>query len=203
MTNKSPYFGEAIQSGSLLWEIATWESTKYPPLGACIIVEQNEHKLCACISNITTGSSEAQRSPQPLQKSAEELARDYPHIYSFLQTNITVTPLGYIHQQICYHQPSPEIPQIHAFARAATTEELIILFDQGTTFNLLFCAHQPPFLDTLIGVVVMQYASRCGLPRTKAIQFARNFARLCANDTIRVQAFIQLLERIISQDPHV
>jgi len=205
MSNKTSCFGEIVSSATLQWEVATWKHDEYPGFGSCVLLESGDGTptLCACVTQIQTGSSEANRVPQPLQKNAQELARDYPHIYSFLQTTLTCTPLGYLATDRFTPKPSLRIPTIHGFVRAATAQEIEQIITSKEAFALLFCAHQPPLVDTLILAILRSYCTQRPLLRDVACAIARDFAYQCNNDNFRIQSFISSLEELIDQEPHV
>lgn len=203
MNNRPSYFGEIIAGKTLEWQVASWQWDCYPALGSCIILEEDASLSCAIIAQIQTGSREQNRTPQPLQKTPEELAHEYPHLTSFLQTTILCSPIGYINNGRFLHQPSPRIPRIHAFIRPATKEELEIIFSSPDLFTLLFCTQQPPFIDLLILAILTRYHETKPLTRNVAIAFAQSFSRMTRNDTFRTQSFITALEKIIAEETDV
>ncbi len=205
MINKALCFGEIVGSATLAWDVATWKHDEYPSFGSCVIVEAEEFPqgLCACVTHIQTGSSEANRTPQPLQKETQELAREYPHIFSFLQTTLTCSPLGYFEHNKFVPQPSPHIPAIHNFIRPASAAELNKIIAEPHAFSLLFCAHQPPLVDTIILAILRSYHTQNLISHTAACQIARDFAQQCNNDNFRVQSFIKSLEHLMLQERHV
>ncbi len=201
--DKQNYFGEIFQSSSTTWLGATWKWDLYPPLGSIIIIEHDAYLLASCISSIQTASSEQNRTAQPLQKTADELARDYPHLESLLQTTITGTPLGYIHNKKYLPQLSPYIPRIHAFMRSATSEECQKILQTNNPFGLLASFHTPTCIDTLILAILQRYWEQQTPKEIEIEQVLQCFTRIAGQDYLRIHQFVSAMETLLPQGNHV
>src|SRR3990167_3512830 len=118
------HFGEIIESTPTYWKVTCWKWDSIPALGSIVIVERDATLVFGIVSYTQTGSRDQARQPFPYQKTEEELQREHPQIYAFLQTICTCVTLGYEQNDHSYYQLPPYSPKIHAFVRHASTNEL-------------------------------------------------------------------------------
>ena len=125
----STFFAEIIESSLQKWKAQSWQWSNKPDFASLMIVESDTYTIFGLIANIETGSGTSDRMPFPYQKTEEELQREFPHIFEFLQTHFTCLTLGYKEpEKGILYQYTPQSPRLHAFVRPANLEEMALFF---------------------------------------------------------------------------
>jgi hypothetical protein len=102
MNNK--HFAEIIISSLQQWTAQSWQWNDRPDFASLMVVQDGQRTIFGLVYAIQTGSWQTERTPFPYQKTEEELLRDQPHIFEFLQTTFTCLTVGF--QPDISHSPT-------------------------------------------------------------------------------------------------
>ena len=194
-------FGEVIEGNLSFWIGQSWEWNHVPEFGSLVVATSNNIKMYGIICNIQTGSSDPARKPTPYQKTEEELLRDQPQIFQFLQTRFNCVAVGYEQSKnIFYYIPS-QPTKIHTFIEHATTDDYQKFFSNNQFLNILFNQQsQIANFDELILAVIKNLHEKKCLDKTNLYDFIETLSILYKNDYQRLKTF---LYRIQSMIPHL
>ncbi|OGB84737.1 hypothetical protein A3F66_01080 [candidate division TM6 bacterium RIFCSPHIGHO2_12_FULL_32_22] len=188
---KNRYFGEIIDSSLVRWMAQSWKWDKFPNFGSLIAVEQGDLILYGIVSEIKTGSQDSSRFPYAYQKTEEELLRDQPQIFEFLNTIFTCVPVAYKSVDIIYNLP-PRPAKIHSFVREMDLEEKQLL-DISSCLPVIFGNSEFQSIDELLLALI----KNAQLDKALVHSFIDNFSLLCGNDYRRIKIFIKRLESFL------
>ena len=200
-SQKSPVFAEIIKSSLYQWQGCCWEWDTAPALGSLVTIQAGTRRLFGIVYQIETGSKDPSRIPYTYKKTEEELKRDQPHIFEFLQTSFLCLPLGYLPEQhnsstqkIIYQLP-PEPPKIHAFIAHASTAEIENFFIESGYLHVLFGLSQSiAYLDELLLALLKRQADAGLLTEEKLLYFIQTFSVLTGNNYQRLKLFLQRVD---------
>lgn len=89
-------FAEVIISSLQQWTAQSWQWNVRPDFASLMVVQDGNRTIFGLVQSIQTGSWQTERAPFPYQKTEEELLRDQPHIFEFLQTTFTCLTVGHV-----------------------------------------------------------------------------------------------------------
>ncbi len=191
-------FAEVIESGLHSWRAQCWDQETIPAYGSVVTIDCGSRKLFGLVHDSTIGSHDTHRMVFTYQKTQEELQRDHPHIFEFLQTTFRCITLGYQEEGILYYQLPAEPPKIHSFVSQATDEELKQFFAHTQYCHTLFLHAQTIFsLDDLLLALLKELSQKGILTQDNLSQFIETFSLLTANDYRRLKLFLQRVEPFI------
>ncbi len=199
--NNNQFIAEIIQASLSEWTGQCWKWNEIPSFGSLMITTHNSSKLFGIVHTISTGSSDPIRKPMPYQKTEEELLRDQPQIFEFLQTTFTCATIGYQEEnKIFYHLP--EKPgKIHAFIAQANDEEYQHFFNSDQFLHLLFnCASPTVNIDELLLALLKQLHAKKILNAAKFHDFVETFSTLYKNDYQRLKIFLKRINHLFAQN---
>ncbi len=191
-------FAEVIESSLNTWHAQCWQWDNIPAYGSLVTIETDERVIFGLIHEIHTGSADSARTVFTYKKTEEELKRDHPHIFEFLQTSFSCLTLGYQEQGAISYQLAPQPPKIHAFVQTATRTQLEDFFKNEQYLHTLFACTSHVFsLDELLLALLKHLADHHLLTETKLAGFLETFSLLTANDYRRLKLFLQRAQKII------
>ncbi|MGB8467465.1 MAG: hypothetical protein WCE21_00520 [Candidatus Babeliales bacterium] len=184
-------YAEIVESSLHLWKAQMWQWDQAPPFGSIVTIEQHDCQLMGIVTYIETGTVDGKRAPFVYQKTEQELKKEQPHIFTFLNTTISCLPLGFIKQNEPWHQIPSQPPKIHAFVSPATPAQLNLFFAQTTYLAILFQAvsSQTP-IDELILALTAQLKPYNVFTPDYTERFIDMFCLLCGNDYRRLKLFL-------------
>ncbi len=193
-------FAEIIESSLASWTAQCWQWDLPPTFASLVIAEHQAAKLFGIVHHIQTGSLDPARQPFAYQKTEEELKRDQPQIFEFLQTTFTCTTVGYQeNNKIFYHLPDNPV-KIHTFVQPATKEQYQLFFAQEHFLHLLFnLSSQMCNLDELLLALFKQLLQKKIITSAQLEGFIETFATLCKNDYQKLKIFLQRTDFLIAQ----
>lgn len=190
-------YAEVTASSLATYTAQCWEWDKGPSFGSLVTITTPDQIIWGIVSNITTGSSDAQRQPYAYQKTEEELRRDHPQIFEFLITTFDVCVVG-VQKQARILYSLPEKPaKIHQFVAPATMEQRTRFFSAPSFLPLIFSVPPTgPHVDELLLAVCQEVANSGILTPALFEQYYHTFSLLVGNDYRRLKL---LLSRIGSE----
>ncbi|OGB86337.1 hypothetical protein A3J41_03160 [candidate division TM6 bacterium RIFCSPHIGHO2_12_FULL_38_8] len=200
--NHKQSFAEIIQGSLSSWTGQCWQWDHMPQFGSLVITSHADLRIFGIVHTITTGSQDPIRSVTPYQKTEEELLRDQPQIFEFLQTTFTCITVGYQEaNQIFYHLPEKP-PKIHAFVSNPSAPEYQLFFQSDQFLHLLFnVAQQGINLDELLLALLKQLHAKKILDKTKFYDFIETFSMLYKHDYQRLRIFLKRTNHVFGLDP--
>ncbi len=198
--NNNQFFAEIIQGNLSEWTAQCWQWDKIPQFGSLVATKHDNFDIFGIVHTITTGSSDPIRTITAYQKTEEELLRDQPQIFEFLQTNFTCTTVGYQEKnKLFYHLPDKP-PKIHAFVSNATTEQYQHFFSSDQFLHLLFNAPtQTMNLDELLLALLKQLHAKKILDKPKFYDFIETFSMLYKHDYQKLKIFLKRTHHAFEQ----
>ncbi len=196
--NKDQFFAEIIQSSLSEWTAQCWNWNTYPTFGSLVTTSHESLKIIGIVHTINTGSMDPIRQPIAYQKTEEELYKEQPQIFEFLQTTFTCITIGYIeNNQVFYHLPDKP-PKIHAFVGNATEDEYQQFFAQEQFLHLLFNLSKHIFnIDELLLTLLKSLKQKNILNQNNMNNFIEAFATLNKHDYQRLKIFLQRTQLLL------
>ncbi|HBL98374.1 TPA: hypothetical protein DDZ86_01880 [Candidatus Dependentiae bacterium] len=193
-----PFFAEVVESALSHFKALCWDWNSAIPFGSLVIAEKESLSIFAVVSSIETGSSDPTRQPIAYQKTEQELKRDHPHIFEFLQTKLTCTVIGFTKGASPFHSELPPHPaSIHTFVRPARDDEQLLAFASGSFLHRL-CAELPPTAaDELILALIRNRMETKPFTSAELNELTLNIAALVENDYQRLKRFFTRLDNCI------
>jgi len=191
-------FGEVIEGNLSSWIGQSWEWNHVPEFASLVIATSNNIKMYGIICNIQTGSSDPARKPIPYQKTEEELLRDQPQIFQFLQTRFNCIAVGYQqNEKIYYHIPN-QPTKIHTFIEHASIDDYQKFFSNYQFLNILFNQQSQiaNFDELLLAIIKNLYEKKC-LNKTNFYDFIETLSILYKNDYQRLKIFLNRIQSMM------
>ncbi|MBP9765410.1 hypothetical protein KBD08_03680 [Candidatus Babeliales bacterium] len=197
--DNNQFFAEVIQAGLTEWTGQCWKWDFVPNFGSLVTAQQKGRTWYGIVHDIKTESNDPMRAPFAYQKTEEELLRDQPQIFEFLQTTFRCITVGYKDdQKILYHLP-PQPPKIHTFISLAKPNEYQTFFASTQFLHLLFnFSSQLSNFDELL-LVLFKTAQHHTTTPEQTIDFIETFSTLYKNDYQKLKIFLQRLELLQEQ----
>jgi len=197
-TNNNQFFAEVIEGNLSSWIGQSWKWNEIPEFGSLVITKNNHITLYGIVCNIQTGSNDPARKPMAYQKTEEELLRDQPQIFEFLQTKFTCIAVGYEqNNSIFYHIPS-QPAKIHSFISKANDEEYKKFFSSNQFLNILFSQQSQILnLDELLLATIKNLHEKKCLNKTNLHDFVETFSVLSKNDYQKLKIFLYRMQSVM------
>jgi hypothetical protein len=185
-------FAEVIESSLHTWKAQSWQWDRFARFGSLVTINTPERTIFGIVHNIETGSLDPVRTPFPFQKTEEELLREQPQIFAFLQTTFTCLTAAYQENSILLYQWAPEPPKIHAFVSEATQQQYELFFSDEQYIHILFgLSHQILNLDELLLAMFKNLSDQKLLDQRRLSNIIETFSLLTGNDYRRLKLFLQ------------
>jgi len=181
------------------WQAICIKVDQPPLFGSFVIVQHGVQQYLGLVHHIATGPIDNLHQPFPLQRTHDELMRDYPHVQFFLQTIISCLALGHIIDSRIVLQWPPQPPPLHAPVMQASKniyQELLI--DHQYLSMIFYHKNIAHYLDELLLAVLSRVNEQQLLTTPLLEQFVAQFSLLAGNDYRRLKLFLQRVERIFS-----
>jgi len=201
MTHQTKPFAEIIESSLSSWRGQCWQWDEMQQFGTLLKVTTGKRTVFGLVHDIQTGSADSMRTVFTYKKTEEELQRDHPHIFEFLQTTFSCITLGYKEDDAVQYQLAPEPPKIHMFVQEASVAEVGEFFSSDHYLHVLFAhASQLFSLDELLLATLQQLSHHQLLTDEKLARFVETFSLLTANDYRRLKLFLQRVDCMQSEN---
>lgn len=200
LSSRDHSFAEIIESNLSEWTAQCWQWDNAPTFGSLVTTSHGSLQVFGIVHAIKTGSMDPIRQPFPYQKTEEELQREQPQIFEFLQTTFTCLTVGYYeNNKFFYHLPEKP-PKIHAFVSNATQKEYEQFFAQEQFLHLLFNLSNQVFnLDELLLAILKQLLKKDILNSKNLNDFIETFSMLCKHDYQKLKIFLQRTDQLLSK----
>ncbi len=193
-------FAEIIESNLSTWTAQCWQWDTPSTFGSLVVTSHNSLQIFGIVHSIKTGSMDPVRQPVPYQKTEEELQREQPQIFEFLQTTFTCITVGYQEDNNFFYHLPDQPPKIHAFVANATDEQYQQFFAQEQFLHLLFnLSNQILNLDELLLAILKQLIKKGILHEKNLHNFIETFAMLCKNDYQKLKVFLQRVDQFLNK----
>ncbi len=194
-------FAEVIEGNLSSWIGQCWIWNNIPEFGSLVITTNNEIKMYGIICNIQTGSNDPARKPIAYQKTEEELLRDQPQIFEFLQTKFNCIAVGYEQKNSLFDHIPSKPAKIHSLFYTANNDEYRSFFSNNQFLNILFNQQfQILNIDELLLAIIKNLHEKKCLNKDNLHDFIETFSILCKNDYQKLKIF---LHRIQSMMPNL
>lgn len=192
-------FAEVVESALHSWKAQCWHWDTVPHFGELVTITAAKRTIFGIVHQIETGSSDPHRLPFAYQKTEEDLLREQPQIFAFLQTTFSCITVGFAENNHLWYQWVPQPPKIHAFVASATPEHYAQFFESDQYLNILFglsqTISQP---DELILAILNRMAEQKLLSPERFSLFIESFSLLTGNDYRRLKLFLQRVDSLLS-----
>lgn len=193
-------FAEIIESNLSTWTAQCWQWDTPSTFGSLVVTSHNSLQIFGIVHSIKTGSMDPVRQPVPYQKTEEELQREQPQIFEFLQTTFTCITVGYQENNTFFYHLPDQPPKIHAFVANATDEQYRQFFAQEQFLHLLFnLSNQILNLDELLLAILKQLIKKRILHEKNLDNFIETFSMLCKNDYQKLKVFLQRVDQFLNK----
>jgi hypothetical protein len=191
-------FGEVIEGNLSFWIGESWEWDLIPEFGSLVVATNNNIKMYGIVCNIQTGSSDPARKPMAYQKTEEELRRDQPQIFKFLQTRFNCIAVGYQQNEIIYYHIPNQPSKIHTFIEHASTAEYQKFFSSNQFLNILFNQQSQivNFDELLLAIIKNLHEKKC-LNKINLYDFIETLSILYKNDYQRLKIFLNRIQSMM------
>ncbi|MBI2353229.1 hypothetical protein HYV11_03255 [Candidatus Dependentiae bacterium] len=194
-------FSEIIESSLSSWTAQCWQWDHFPIFGSLVTTTQHNLQIFGVVHSIKTGACDPIRQPIAYQKTEEELKREQPQIFEFLQTTFNCLTIGYQEKEKFFYHLPENPPKIHSFVLNATTEQYQDFFSQEQFLHLLFNVSNQIFnLDELLLAILKQLIKRKIIHPKNINNFIETFSMLCKNDYQKLKIFLQRTEQFFAKD---
>lgn len=157
MQQKIAAFAEVIESSLTHCKGQSWQWDRFPEYGSLICIRESQRILFGVVTHITTGSPDTGRTPFIYQKTEDELKRDHPHIFAFLQTTFTCTLVAFQEHERLFYQTAPTPIKIHAFIEQPTLQEQRLFFKKHDYLFNLHAHQQLASSELLLALLKQQH----------------------------------------------
>jgi len=191
-------FAEIIESNLSTWCGKSWQWDIVPSFGSLVCIKSNIRTVYSIVYDIQTLSSDPNRTVMTYQKTEEELRRDQPQIFEFLETKFSCITIAYHENKVMLYQIAPEPPKIHDFIWPTTTDERKIILSSEQYLQVLFNYSNSTFsLDELLLAILKASSDEKILKVAVFEKFIKMFSLLTNNDYRRLKLFLQRAKNII------
>lgn len=196
--NNNPFFAEIMEGNLSEWTGQCWTWNIMPRFGSLVTISENSDKIFGIVSSIKTGSNDPIRIPMPYQKTEEELYREQPQIFEFLQTTFTCITVGYQKKKaIFYHLPG-QPPKIHSFIAYASEEEYRSFFSNDQFLHMLFnLSSQLSNMDELLLAILKLLHEKKLLDNSNLPDFIETFSTLYKHDYQKLKIFLKRMHHVM------
>lgn len=192
-------FAEVVESSVNSFTAQCWKWDNFPNFGSLILVEEKEKTFLGLVTNISTGSLDANRYPFTYQKTLEELQEEQPQIFEFLKTTFKVLVVGYIENSKIRYLLPPTPAKIHSFVSFPSRKVILDFFSSFDFLHLIFSNEAVIInIDELL-LALLHYLSNEGLlNELKLIEFSDRLSLLTGNDYRRLKLFLYRAQQLIN-----
>lgn len=135
-------FAEVIESSLVQCTGQTWQWDNFPEFGSLVCIRQQNKTIFGIVTHVNTGSPDNGRTPFIYKKTEDELQREHPHIFAFLQTTFSCALVAFQEHDRFFYQTPPSPVKIHAFIEQPSQQEQRLFFAQhGYLFSLHALGH--------------------------------------------------------------
>jgi len=190
-------FAEVVESSLAKITGQSWNWNEIPAYGS--LVKTNDQNIWGIVYDVKTQPSDPLRVPQAMGLSEQELLKEHPQIFNFLQTKFSAIITGYSLSPIFY-QLSPFAPRIHSFITKASVEEERIFFSDINYLHLLFenSSIIPNFNELIMAIISRK--QDIGLIDNQTVgNFIDLISKLYGNDFNKMNILLKRIDNLIEK----
>jgi len=191
-------FAEIVESNLSTWCGKSWQWDVVPSFGSIVCIKSTARTIFSIVYDIQTLSSDPNRTVMTYQKTEQELRRDQPQIFEFLETKFNCINIAYLENEVMLYQIAPEPPKIHNFIWPTTSDERTNILSNEQYLQVLFNYSNSTFsLDELLLAILKSSSDEKILKVHVFEKFIKMFSLLTNNDYRRLKLFLQRAKNII------
>lgn len=198
MQTSHPAFAEVIESSLATLTGLCWSSEHVPPFGSIVQITYGPITSYGIITNIVTASSDPSRTPFAFKQTPEELRRNQPQIFAFIQTTCAITLLWHTHEGNRSTLPVPYPAPLHAWIAQAPIKQAVITLTHQELHETLTEKIEPSRVDDCIVALLQQTSSQNALSRSELLSCIEKYSQEINTDVYRAKRFLHHMERILT-----
>lgn len=191
-------FSEIIDSSLTTATALCWQWDVMPEFGSLVSIDNQDGLIIGLVAGIQTGSSDPSRVPFAYKKTIEELKKEQPQIFMFLQTTLTIQLIGWVDKKtskLCYRLPSKP-PLIHSFVSELPFELATSFLSQPDFLHLLKFFDESTLDEALLTLLHRSYLDK-KISMSEVQALVTQYARHVGSDFKRFRSFCSRLEGLI------
>ena len=189
--NQAQDLGEVVYSTISQWTTRAWQWDCYPEFGSVVRLQSDHTTIFGVVYYIKTGSEDPTRQAFAFGQDQKTLKQNQPQVFAFLSTDFSAVPLAYQQQSRLVYAMPPRPPQIHAFVRLASVDELAVLLAGHGCVHALFSQYSKiEYFEELL-LAFLRYLEQNNLVSKKLLmQISEQLSLATANDYRRLKMFM-------------
>jgi hypothetical protein len=190
-------FAEVIESSLQRYRCQSWSQELIPEFGSLVLTSKSD--IWGLVYEVQTAPNDPIRQPQALKLTDEEIQKQHPQIYNFIETTFSAIVVGHGTQPIFYHL-SPYAAKLHCFIKKATIEEEKAFFKDYAYLDMIFENTQNiANLNELLLAIINRY-NKLGLLNNQFIaEFINNLTHLYGNDFIKLNLLLKRMDNLLAK----
>jgi hypothetical protein len=190
-------FAEVIESSLQRYRCQSWSQELIPEFGSLVLTSKSD--IWGLVYEVQTAPNDPIRQPQALKLTDEEIQKQHPQIYNFIETTFSAIVVGHGTQPIFYHL-SPYAAKLHCFIKKATIEEEKAFFKDHAYLDMIFENTQNiANLNELLLAIINRY-NKLGLLNSQFIaEFINNLTHLYGNDFIKLNLLLKRMDNLLAK----
>lgn len=190
-------FAEVIESSLQKYRCQSWSQELIPEFGSLVITKDTN--IWGLVYDVQTAPTDSIRQPQALKLTEEELKKQHPQIFNFIETTFSAIVVGHGQEPI-YYQLSPYSAKLHNFIKKASTEEEKKFFQDHAYLDMIFENSQSITNLNELLLAIMDRYSKLGFLNNKFIaEFINNLSHLYGNDYTRLNLLLKRMDNLLAK----
>jgi hypothetical protein len=190
-------FAEVIESSLQKYRCQSWSQELIPEFGSLVITKDTN--IWGLVYDVQTAPTDPIRQPQALRLTDEELKKQHPQIFNFIETTFSAIVVGHGQEPI-YYQLSPYAAKLHNFIKKASTEEEKKFFQDHAYLDMIFENSQNITNLNELLLAIMDRYSKLGFLNNKFIaEFINNLSHLYGNDYTRLNLLLKRMDNLLAK----
>jgi len=192
-------FAEVIESSLNSISALCWDENKLPPFGTLVKISYGSVSSYGIITNIVTASSDSSRTPYAFKQTLEDLHRNQPQIFAFIQTTCTIRLIWHTENESSFLSslPVPYPAPLHAWIECAPVEMAAQALTTPSLLDALTETVEPSLIDDCLIALATHAARSNVLSHDHLVGFLEKYSQEINNDLRRAKRFLQHMERIL------
>jgi hypothetical protein len=190
-------FAEVIESSLQKYRCQSWSQELIPEFGSLVLTSKSN--IWGLVYDVQTAPNDPIRQPQALRLTDEELQKQHPQIYNFIETTFSAIVVGHGSNHIFYHL-SPFAAKLHSFVKKASIDEEKVFFKDYAYLDMIFENSQNIVnLNELLLAIINRY-NKLGLLNNQLIaEFINNLSHLYGNDYIKLNLLLKRMDNLLAK----
>jgi len=189
-------FGEIIESSLKTIKVLCWDAHNLPSFGQIISFSFNNLRAYGIITEMVTESIDSQRTPFAFKKTPDELQREQPQIFLFIQTVCTVVIVWHERQSFPREINTLSLPSpapLHTWAHFCKT-----IISNRFLLETLSDRLAPEIMDDCVITLVTLAIQHNKIEKKELFEFVESYSQGLNHSLKRAQRFLQNIEQLIT-----